>query len=85
MASKKRARLIAQEEDKNLDQQQEDANWDDPDLPASQMFHLQEFEFLAEFQDLTKTAEQRKFAESWIADRYVTSRAAALDMWIQLA
>ena len=70
-------------EENKSDQQHEDANWDDPGLPASQMFHLQELEFLAEFMDLTKKSkEQQKFAKNWIYDRYVTERGRALDIWI---
>ena len=82
----KRAKQLipSDRDDKSDDQRQEEdgANWDDPGIPTSLMFYLQEVEFLGEFKDLAKTVEQRKFAESWMADRYVTSRAAALEMWI---
>ena len=82
IAANKRAKLNASMEESKSDQQREDANWDDPGLPASQMFHLQEQEFLGEFMDLTKSKEQQKFAENWIDDRYVTERGKALDIWI---
>ena len=58
IASKKRAKLNASMEENKSDQQHEEVNWDDPGLPASLMFQLQEQEFLGEFLDLTKTKEQ---------------------------
>ena len=46
------------------------------------MLYQQEIDFLEEFNDLCKFEEQRKFAATWIRDRYIKTRSLALDDWL---